>query len=76
MKLVLGAAIAAQKVIDSGLKFKNIDLEWAMVYVALNMDQDQIYKEKLADIIPYRKSNKGNRPTVLTIADDVKRQRW
>ena len=64
--------MTSERVMKTGLKFWNVDLKWA-----LNMDQEDIYRERLADIIPFRRSTKDhNRPTVLTVDKDSKRERW
>ena len=71
--------IAAQRVIESGVEFEAFDVEWGSVYVALNMTQEDVYREKLSMIVPKPSAKNAtgkNRPTITSIERGVKIDKW
>ena len=40
------------------------------------MSQEEINKAGLSNLIPYRLARRGKRPTILTVEEDERRQRW
>merc|ERR1711954_257178 len=69
--------ICAKLVAESGLQFEGIDWEWACIFVALSMEEDEFVRRSLNDVIPRRRSRKGpNKPTLRTVEADDRKGRW
>ena len=64
------AKLAAERMIQNQIKCEWIDIKWATIYIALNRTQDQIYRERMLDIVPFCTNLEGRRPTILTIDQD------
>ena len=56
-------------------KFENVDWWWMMRYLALSMEELDIRRKRLSDVIPKKRAKKGKKPTVRTITDDDKTHR-
>ena len=76
LNIVESAKICGAAVKNSELEFEDVDWTWATLYIALNMQQNQINQEKLQDLVPRRVAKRGRRPTVLSAKDDEKKDRW
>ena len=70
------AKACAKQVVSSSLEIEGVNWMWAATYVALAFEEDQTVREGLHGIMPRRKSRQGNEPTVLTIKEVEKRNRW
>ena len=69
------AKIAHDRVLKSGIKFRDISKKWATVYLALNMKTHEIVRAELQHLIPTRRAKSGKPPTVLTIEVDQKNEK-
>ena len=58
---------------ETMLEYQNVDYRMAGILIASNMSQEGLYKEKLSEIVPRRKSNQGVRPGATT--EELKRKR-
>ena len=68
--------ICAEKVIESKVKFENADIAWACKYVALAMDENEVVRRELNDVIPRRKAKTGRKATLRTVVMDDYKERW
>ena len=59
--------IYADKVKESGVKFENADITWACKYVALAMDENEVSRRELNDVIPRRKARQGKKAMRRTV---------
>ena len=57
---------------ETMLEYQNVDYRMAGILIASNMSQEELYKEKLSEIVPRRKSNQGVRPGATT--EELKNQ--
>ena len=76
LNIVESSKMCEERVMASGMIFEGVDYGWATRYVALNMSQEDINREKLYKIIPRRKSRAGQRPTVRTYTEEESKVRW
>ena len=51
---------------DTEVEYENVDYKWAGRFIASNMNQDEIYREGLNNIVPRRKNGFGTRPGATT----------
>jgi hypothetical protein len=58
------AEICYRAVMETKMKFENIDYKEAVRYVALNWSAEQCRMSKLRRVLPWRTKNKGSRPGV------------
>ena len=70
------AGLVASKTVDSGLKFEGVDWAWAIKFVALALEEDEVRKKGLQDIIPKKRPKSSKKPTLRTVEEDDKRERW
>ena len=63
-------------VAESGLKIEGLDYKWACKYVALAMKPEEVRKRGLQDIIPRKIAKKGKDPTLRTVNEDDKKERF
>ena len=68
--------IVARRVVESNLKFNDVNYTWAAKYIALNLSRTEIIKRVLYRIILRKKATGGMAPSVLTITTDQKKERW
>ena len=68
--------IAAERIVRSKLEFDGVNWDWATIYVALCLNEREIRKEGLEEVIPRRKANQGTRPTIKTVNLEEKKDRW
>ena len=71
----LAAEVIRQRVIDSKVKFTNIDWRWALIYLAHTLAPKDIVDQKLQQIIPKRLGKKV-KGVILTVDQDSKVERW
>ena len=58
------------------MTFEGVYIGWATLYVALNMTEGEICREKINHLILVKRSKMEKRPTILTIYNDEKNCRW
>ena len=56
--------VVAERVASSDMKIEGIDFKWAATYVALAMDENDVTRKGLHDIIPRRRSRCGTKATI------------
>ena len=69
------AKIAHDRILKSGIEFRDISTKWATIYLALNMKTHEIVRADLQHLIPTRRAKSGKPPTVLTIEVDQKNRK-
>ena len=69
------AKITHDRIIRSGMKFDNVDLKWACIYIALNCQYHEVVRAGLHPFVPTRRTKSGRPPTVKTINVDEKNQK-
>ena len=74
--MIFSRKICKQRVEKSEMKWEGVDYRWALVYLALTCTNKDKVDNKLQGIIPRRKSNKNDPPTVLTSHTDEIVERW
>ena len=74
--VVEGAKIARKAIEQSKTIYEGVDYGWAGRYIALNCSPQEIAKDKLSKLVPFRKQNRGKRPTILTVDCEDKKERW
>ena len=67
--------ICRDKVNESKLKMEGIDYRWGLVYIALTATPAEKVDLGLQGILP-RKLRKRKAPTIKTVEEDDKRERW
>ena len=60
------ARIVSQMVGESKVEIENVDYEVAVIFIASNSSQSQIYEWGMSQYIPKRKSKTGVRPGATT----------
>ena len=68
--------MCGERVRESGMKFENIDITWACKYVALAMDENEVVRRNMQDVIPRRKAKQGKKATMRTVVVDDLKERW
>ena len=58
------------------MRIDGVDYHWATRYLALNMTQEEINRRRLHRLVPRKKSNTGQRPTVRTWETEESKVRW
>ena len=58
------------------MKFETIDITWACKYVALAMDENEVVRRNMQDVIPRRKAKQGKKATMRTVVVDDSKERW
>ena len=67
----MAAEVIRQRVIDSKVKFPNIDRRWVLIYLAHTLAPKDIVDQKLQQIIPKRLGKKV-KGAILTVEPDSK----
>ena len=68
--------IIRDKVITSKTKFEGVNYQWALTYLALTMTPHEKVDARIQGILPRRKSNKNHPPTIRTVDQEEKLDRW
>ena len=68
--------LCGEMVSESGLKFEGVDWVWVAKYVALCWTREEVNRRELGELVPYKKSKRGFKPTLLTVSIDDKKERW
>ena len=58
-------------VANSEIEFKGVDWEWATLYVACNIDRNEIIREGLGEVVPGRRFKRGQRPGMASIREAI-----
>ena len=68
--------IVAKRVVNSEIRFDEVNYKWAATYVALNMERLEVTRRGLHRVVPRKRATGGKDPTILTIGVDQKKERW
>ena len=75
LEIIATSEICARLIATSGVKFEGVDWAWACKFVALAMEEDDVIRKDLQDIIPRRRAKSGKKPTLRTVETDDKKER-
>ena len=70
------AKLVGEFVRKSGMKFSNLDWEWALRYLALANPEIEIVRKGLSDLVPRRRSRQEKEPTVMFVDTEDTANRW
>ena len=76
INVIEGAKIARRSIENSKTVYEGVDYRWAGRYVALNCSPEEITRDKLSKLIPFRKHNRCRWPTILTVDREDSKERW
>ena len=76
MEMEKCSKICSKLVANLGLKWEGVDWWWATRFVALAMEEEEMIAQGLADLIPQKRAKSRKKPTLLTVEDDIKKERW
>merc|ERR1711954_394293 len=68
--------LVREKALRTNCQWENVDVRWALIYLALTLKPWQKVNWKLVGVLPRRQAKQNKFPTIKTVKVDEQKERW